>query len=379
MKKYRYKGGGCMFWYLLNICIVVITWLLPINVQKFIGEDQNSTNIKIQQYKNKRTCIVGTVNWILLSGLRAWEIGADTYAYKIYMFDKTMNRTWDALLGDYMLRYVGNVDVIEPTYTLIEKVFQIFSTNYQGFLMFIAILFFVPLGILIYKYSKNSCLSFVLFSCLFYSFFAITGHRQTIATAIAVLMGVELIKRKKLIPFILVILLATTIHASAICFLPFYWISKIRFNKITLIVYWMAILLSFINRGQFLALLQRVVGYEQYQEVEGAGAGTFIFLLMVVAVVATLFYKIILNKGNSMTNIAMNALFIACIFSSFLLINQSLMRVVQYYSIFLLLLIPEFKNIFVNRKETALYELGASIVLVILLISNQPIYEFCFM
>lgn len=60
------------------------------------------------------------------------------------------------------------------------KFFQIFSTDYQLFLVFIAIVFFVPMGILIYKYSEAPYLSYVLFSSLFYSFFAITGHRQTI-------------------------------------------------------------------------------------------------------------------------------------------------------------------------------------------------------
>ena len=77
------------------------------------------------------------------------------------------------------------------------------------------------INILAFVLAWYACISWVVYSTLFYSFFAITGHRQTIATGIVVWGGLECIRKRKLIPFLLLTFVAYTIHASAICVLPF--------------------------------------------------------------------------------------------------------------------------------------------------------------
>ena len=224
-----------MIWYLINILILTIAWLLPAQTQQevLLGERKNSLEL---QRRKKRVCIVGTVCWILLSGLRAWSVGDDTLTYA-ESFQKIKSRSWDSLFQSFYAKYFEGAKLKDPGYAIFEKCFQIFSTDYQIFLIFIAVLFCLAMGIFIYKYSYNPYVSFILFSCLFYSFFAITGHRQTIATAFTVFIGLELIKKRKLIWFLLLVAVCSTIHASALCFIPFYWISEIKVNKITLLVY----------------------------------------------------------------------------------------------------------------------------------------------
>lgn len=372
-----------MFWYLLNILIFTIAWLWPVGSMKnSIQVTVSSENLE-NRIRKKRVCITATITWIILSGLRAWSVGTDTLSYKINRFDKTLNMSWEDVFSNFYLKYVMDADIKDPAYTLVEKIFQIFSANYQLFLIFIAILFFVPLGIMIYKYSTNPHLSYVLFSCLFYSFFAITGHRQTIATAIVVFCGTELIRRRKLILFLLIVAISSMIHASAICFLPFYWISKIKITRISLGIYWGVIILSFPFRNQLLSLLQSIVGYEQYGDTGTASAGTFMFLLILLAIFITIFYRVILKKSKenmnaeqqSMLVFSINALMVACFFSPLLLINQSFMRVVQYYSIFMLFILPQCKLVFV-KKDNILFETLCSGVMILLLISNQPVYHF---
>lgn len=370
-----------MFWYLLNILTIVLAWLWPIN--NINGEK----NIEKKQYiyhliRKKRVCLVATINWIILSGLRSLSIGADTLAYKVHRFDKTINIPWDSIFYNFYLKYAKNVPIKDPGYPLIEKVFQIFSTNYQMFLIFIAIIFFIPLSILIYKYSMSPCFSYIIFSTLFYSFFAITGQRQTIATAIVVFGGIELIIRRKLISFLLLVALTSTIHGSAICFLPFYWVSMVKINKISLSIYWILIIFSYIFKYQFLSFLQKIVGYENYGFYETARGGTFLLLLLLLSIFITFFYKIILKKCRLMnieiklmSEISINALFIASIFSSFLLINQSFMRVIQYYSIFIIFLLPQCRYIF-SKKYRLFFEMVCCTLLIILLIKNQPSYIF---
>lgn len=365
-----------MVWYLLNIAILTIVQLYFVN-----GEGlRNSSQIRDEREKlgRKLLCIIGTLNWIVLSGLRGVEVGDDTMSYRA-QFLETKTRSWLSLFSDFSAKFFQNKDVKDPGYYIFVKISQIFINDYQIFLIIVAAIFFILMGITIYKYSQNPYQSFLLFSTLFYSFFAITGIRQTIATAIVVFGGIKFIKERKLIPFLLLFLIAVPIHMSSICFLPFYFLSRIKINKGTLFGYWVAIGLSYLFRTPFMNFLKNLVGYDDYEMSEGAGAGTFVFLLLGVAIVATIFYKYIVSHENSFTTIAMNALFIACVFSSFLLINQNTMRVVQYYSVFLMFLLPEFKNIFKNQFSVNCYKALYAVALVFLLIQHSPHYEFFWM
>ena len=360
-----------MIWYLLNILIITCAWLWPVNIVIDKKEVVKKSYI-VNALRRKRVCIIATINWIILSGLRDWSVGADTLAYKEY-FDETIFLTWGECFSKIYLKYIQGIHFKDPGYLIVMKFFQIFSTNYQMFLIFIAVIFFVPLGLLIYKYSKEPYLSYILFSSLFYSFFAITGHRQTIATSIVVFGGIKLIKKRKLLKFLLLITIASTIHTSVICFLPFYWISKIRINKVSLIFYWSLIVISFLFKEQFLILLQQMAGYEEYSILETAGGGNFIFLLYMLLIYVTIFYGYFTN--NEIIEISTNALFIAGIFSSLVFLNQSFMRVVQYYSIFIMFLLPQCKYVFI-KKNRMYFKISCSILMILILIKNQPEYVF---
>lgn len=364
-----------MIWYLLNIFIITLFWgSLRKEYAVVLGQR------KIFSNKSAIYCAFATTLWIILSGLRGLSVGADTLAYKIYDFDPLKNRSWNNVFKPFVDKYIENVDGIkDPAYPVIVKIFQLFSDNYQLFLIFIAVVFFVPFGIFIYKNSKNPHFSFLLFSCLFFEFFAITGHRQTIATTIVVFGGHLLIKKKKWLAYIIIVLLASTIHMSAICVLPFYWLSKIKINKFTLMCYWIVTILSYAFRNQLLNLLKFIIdneAYDHYVQTNSASAGTFVFLLIAVGLVCTFFYKNILNYDTANGKIIINAIMLAVVFTSLLLINESFMRIVQYYSIYLVLLLPDFESILKTTRDKQIYRLAAGFLLVILLINKNPYYVF---
>ena len=347
--------------YLCNIACLTGMWFLLSNYQKD---------------KNRIFCFFASLNWILISGLRSLSVGDDTKAYK-EQFTSIKFQTWDSLFEAFKQKYFHNGDGKDIGYGLLEKTFQLMSTNYQLWLFAIAALFFVAFGFFVYKYSENPYLSYILFSTLFYSFFAITGLRQTIATAVVVFIGIELIKQKKFVPFFILIILMSTVHASVLCFLPFYWLSRIKINKVTLVVYWFAIIFSFVFRNQLFSFLKNVAGYEQYSEYEGAGATTFTLMLLLIAIYTTFTYKLMLYKDDKGINeISINALMLSCFFSSMLMINPSTMRVVQYYSIFMVLIFP---LIIKTIKTDKMQRLAAAIIVFILCIlafKKTPEYQF---
>ena len=363
-----------MILYIINILLILLAWTLSAsNIARHDSSEEN------ERKKAKWTCIIGATNWILLSGLRAYYIGADTEGY-YRSFQNANSVPWQTLWDRFFEKYFGGVDIPykDVGYSIIEKLFRNITDNYTVWLIFIAVVFTVPMAIYIYKYSKNACVSWILYSTLFYSFFAITGHRQTIATAIVVWGGLELIRRRKLIPFLLLVAVGYTIHASVSCMIPFYWLSRIKVTQKKLWGYLAVIVASFALRNQLLAFLQAIVGYEGYKQYEGAAAGTFMFLLIAMVIYVVVFWERISLSDNSVLNMTVNALMIAAFFSPLLLINPSMMRVVQYYSIFMLFIIPDLSLVF-DKKSQNLFLLIISSVMIILLLIQRPRYSFFFM
>ena len=359
-----------MVWYLTNIFAIVLAWYWPV---------KQRLNTDYDRLRTKHTCITGATGWIILSGVRALSVGTDTEAYAL-SFERAASSSFDTLWQNVVLKYIYLVDIPGKDFgfSLLEKVFRSMTSSYTLWLLFIAIIFTVPMAMLIYKYSSNACISWIVYSTLFYSFFAITGHRQTIATAIVVWGGIECIRSRKLIPFLLLVCIAYTIHASAICFLPFYWISQIKVTKGRLLCYMAGIVAAFVFRNQLLVFLQSLVGYESYQQYEAARAGTFMFLLIAMAVFVFLFWEKIKASENPLLDMSVNALMLACGFAPLLLINPSCMRVVQYYSIFIIFLLPELRYVFTAQSRPLFLRI-VGLAMILLLIRQMPNYSFIFM
>lgn len=347
--------------YLINIVLIMLYAIVFLYTPKF---------------RNKKLfCIMASLNWILLSGLRHISIGADTYVYKVYNYDISGNRTWDEIFNSFWFFFKGESLGIEPGYRMFERVIQIFTSNYQVYLIVIAIIFTVPLGKWIYKNSREPLISFLLYSVLFYSFFAITGHRQTIATALVVLIGYERIKEKQLFVFLGLVAVAFTIHKSAIAFLPFYFLANKKITKNYLITMLTIFPVIFFFRFQLMSLLVNIVGYEVYLfEYEGAGAWTFTLILLLVFGVTVWKHKTMLSNNPRVIH-SINALIFAVFLTPLTFINPSAMRAVQYYSLFLMLLIPDIIMSF-NKKERVIVYYVATGLLLLLFIRNNPSYLF---
>ena len=359
-----------MIWYLLNILIVTIAYLWPIK------QTEVDDGFGISKTRKKWVCIVGSFGWIIFSGFRHLSIGADTIAYK-HVFEKTATMHWDELFQDLYNKFILGEKILDPGYRIVEKFVQVFTNDYQIFLIIIAVLFFTSMGVFLYKFSSDPYLGYILFSTLFYSFFAITGHRQTIATAIVVFMGTFLIKKKMFIPFLIITLLASTIHFSCLCFLPFYFISKIKINKATLLMYWAGIAGAFVFRNQLFSFLQSIIGYEDYKQTEGARVNTFLFVLLIVGVVVTFFHKKLLEGDNcEIVQMSINALMLACFFCPLILINENTMRVVQYFSLFLMIILPELIFIFSKKTDRTIIKMIFVGLLCFLLFKDPLSYKF---
>jgi len=343
---------------LVVICFILIAGLL-------IYEDAGI--YADSRYFRKRYILLICLILILQSGLRNWAVGADTYSY-FESFENTKSLSWLQVWGvitDYYTQNIGK----DPGYAVFEKITQLIVPNYQIYLIVIATLFFSALGNFIFNNTKrlaDAIFAFVLYSCLFYSFFSITGLRQTMATA-GVLWSYEFIKKRKLLPFILILLVSSTIHKSALIFLPFYYIAQIKNTKYLYSLVSLLFILFMFFKVPVSAFFKRTGGYEDYiVPYEGSGTFTFTFMLLLIGVIAFFQMKFVIRKNRTVLPIY-NAFAMAIVFTPLTWVNPSAMRVVQYYSIFMLLLIPNVIQSF-RRYSLRVKRLAFSIAIAMLIL-----------
>lgn len=324
------------------------------------------------KYK-KIFCCLASLNWILLSGLRNVTIGADTIKYE-YIFQQAKLISWNTLWNDFINIFIKGSYGKDPGYIVFQKLVQLFTSNYRIYLIMIAVIFIVPLGIWIYKNSIDPLMSFIIYSCLFYSFFSITGTRQTVATSIAVFIGYKFIKERRFWIFFILLLLAMPIHFSAICYLPFYFIANKKITNKYLTFAGCGMIIILIFKESIFYFASKVAGYEQYLPDEGAGTWTFTTFLIII-LIAALIKKDKILLGNPQAIHYINALLVAVMLAPFTFVNSATMRVIQYFSLFIMLLVPEILNTF-SKKEKNFVFLIAAATLILLLIRNDPSYMF---
>ncbi len=347
--------------YLINILLVVFWGFI------LIYNNKSDTNTKIY-------CGLVALQWILISGLRHISIGTDTANYKNW-FESVKSISWSKVFDDLWGYIFQGKEVNDPGYNLIQKTFQIFCDDYQIFLLFIALIFTSFMAVWIYNNSKDPCFSFILYSVLFYSFYAVTGHRQTIATALVVFIGYKYIKERKLVKFALLAFAAFLIHKSSVVFVPYYFLANITITPLYVIFALIIIAVIVLMGKSLYAPLSELLGFGEEQiNYSKGGAETYALVLALMCIVILCFYYFYKHRTENATRI-FNITLLTLMSSLLIFQNQSFMRVQQYYSLFLCVSFPEVILSFERKSQTFVY-LVTLIVLVFYLIRNNPQYLF---
>jgi len=137
---------------------------------------------------------------------------------------------------DYMYTYVplfngilyGNINEnVEIGFLLINKIVQLFTSDYVGIFIVCSVIFFHYIYKAIREQSVMPTLSIFLLIGTTYYFVFLNTMRQMLVVAIF-LYAIKFIKERKLFKYLIYMLIATTIHTSAIVLLPLYWLYGIK-------------------------------------------------------------------------------------------------------------------------------------------------------
>jgi len=286
---------------------------------------------------------------ILLSGLRNWAVGSDTYQY-YYIFDMVKQDTWENLLDNF-IHYEGK----DPFYRVFLKVFQVFTGNYQVYLVFVATIFMTALGNFILKNTKqirHAVLAFIIYMGYFYGFFSITGIRQTIATAI-LLWSFEFIKKKKYLPFVILVAFAGLFHVSALVFLLVAFLANFKKPKQLFILVLISFPLVFIYKNQLADFLVVTTGTEERfgafaEQFERGGSLILTIFHVLLGVISLLLYKNVINIKPAAFRFY-NIFALALFFFPLQWVNPNAGRIAQYFDIIIMILIPYLLDAFAGR------------------------------
>lgn len=292
------------------------------------------TNMNSDKDK-KLYLIISSAILILISGLRSYYLGSgDTFRYSL-MFEEDIRMT-------YLEIYESDMrDAFYHMFSLFLAKFL--GNNFHYILLVFATIYVLSLDNLIYKESPNLLISFiVLFGMNFFNF-SMHGVRQAIALAFVMLAYFPL-REKKLLQFLLLVVIATCFHKSAAVFIIAYPFCRLGLNKKTIFLYLVLIVsLLVFGNGLIRNFAMEVSVYDgrfagyALTEKSLSYAGLIQFSLFFLLVLKNLKAFQAQDKDASLL---ITLLLLAMVFQSFAIFIAEMFRIAMYFSIFLVILVP---------------------------------------
>lgn len=302
--------------------------------------------MKNGKLSKKNGIVLTTLAFILITGLRHNDVGSDTTVYYLG-FKGIGSMSMQATIGEH--RDIG--------FFAFEWIVHKFTDRFEVFTALIAIIFYVPIGRLIYKYSYDPTLSWLILMAFNFFQFSMTGIRQTAAFGFALTAILEMMEEKpKRFKVILWFLLAISMHRSCLMSLfiiPIYMYSmKATENIRTLSL--MLIPLAFVFRTRLVNIVNSLstqVGYEEELEITNEGGGFTTYLVyMMITVLGFFVYESYVKRDEKNAPFDFAMLTAATATQSMVMVNSVLFRVVWYFAIWLIIYIPRLKSYIAEDK-----------------------------
>lgn len=273
---------------------------------------------------------------ILIIGLRSEYNGLDLHnslgTGYFYFYDIINKDSFVEILQNFGKKKYANFEI---GFVLFCKLIGTLCSNHQIMLFASALVSVVPVAYFIRKNSKNQWLSMMVYLALpFFGPAYFSAIRQGIAIGL-VTYSYELIKRRKPIGFLLVILLASTFHSSAIVALVAYPMYHFRVDRESLMIGGLAVLGAvFLLRIPLFIVLARVV--DEDAQMTASSAVNLFLLLTFLYIVCVTFKK---RQDDDMRG-WVNLFWLACAAQSFSGVTSMAGRVAWYFIPVLVALLP---------------------------------------
>lgn len=169
--------------------------------------------------------------FLFLLGLSLFVGFSDMFGgYDRYIYGEIFDNIADAttIKGDYSDSLLYNFYSSEIGYTFLNVLISFFTENRYIFILIVTLIIYTLLFVSIKKYTVNYPLATILFLGLWF-FFTFTYLRQVLGATI-VWLGIQYVIERKFWKFLVVFLIAFSMHNSAIIFFPLYFVPRRKFS-----------------------------------------------------------------------------------------------------------------------------------------------------
>ena len=286
--------------------------------------------------------------------------GYDRYIYG-NVFDSIANMT--TAHQDYLLNGAYTFFPGEVGYTFLNIIISFFTENRYIFILVYTILIYTLLFVSLKKYAKNYYFVLILFMGLWF-FFSFTYLRQVLGATVAWL-SIQYITKRKFWKFLLVCVIAISIHKSAIIFFPFYFIATKKFSKRTILCFMACMLvlgISPLPNALFAAYGDASV-VEQVNDYNASGGFRIAYFMEAVFFLWLLLsrYKYLPNKTENI--VMFNIALIFCAILLFFVRSENGGRLSWYYMIGILVSISNLLNVGAQKEKYAVMMIVISLLL----------------
>lgn len=334
-----------IFYYVIAFISVIFMQLASEYKRKKQKED-----ISISQSNNKTICCVMffTISLIIpffVLAFRNINVGTD---YKLYidLYSRFLhNQT-----------YKSDIQWIGIGYATLIKIFCfVFGKNYLYFFGFIGFFTLICFWKTIYDESEKPWLSLFLLFMFFFYCQMFNQSRQLFAIGIT-FYAFKFIKKRQLKNYIIAILLATSIHNSAIVMLPFYWIGTIDIPKKKNYIYVFLIIATYFSYSIIEPILLKTnygITYlaNSYWNIVNKSS---IYNTIIRIIMFTVCFFISGEKKHSdkSTRILVNLCYFCILFQILTLKSYVFGRITTYFFVYFILLIPNIiKKIKITKQQ----------------------------
>ena len=290
--------------------------------------------------------ILGALGLWLFVGLRSNYTGSDTIGY-VTSFQTIGNIKWEGIVDAY------DTDL---GYYYFVKLIRTFTDSPVIFKLITAFMSLIGVFDLCYNNSKRPVLSLYFYVTIGNLFFVLTGIRQAIAMSICML-SIRFIQKRKIIPFILLVLLAAQFHHSAYIFIVMYFLGTRRVDALNMLITIFITVAAYFSYEYLLSIVVEVLDYEAYGVLNANNGGIYFAILLVVLVLA------LITKTRWMKDIkervVMNTGVMCVVIWVFRLISRTAERPSMYFLNAVPVVLSESIDAIEGKNDRMLVELGA--------------------
>ena len=281
------------------MAIYIIVAALPLLFEAIFNEHERHAAASAKKWR-WAYILISLLPLFAVVGFRGADLGADTGVY-LNNFNNVSKTPWSELFDNTRMEYGYLVFVKLLGYIVHDaRVYQVICA-----LIYLAAMFTFSI-----QQKKSPFLFIYFFATLGLYTFMFTGTRQCLAMSIC-LFSYVFIRKRKIIPFILLVVLAYFFHKSSVLFLVTYFIHNRKITWYNMLIYGGVSAFSVYYLENIQEFFNKALDYDYEIEPTGSGAIFLILIagLTVMSVVIMFSYNKVSRESCGFFNIGVIAVF----------------------------------------------------------------------